>query len=79
MWTQPFYYCIEAVLVTGEKMHISDLGTRKESFAKFPSLAHLAIDKWFEGNEEPFVTDSEPCFSGAVLGTFLKFCRLLLR
>lgn len=31
------------------------------------------LDKWFEGNEGPFVMGSEPCFADAVLGAFLRY------
>ncbi len=31
------------------------------------------LDKRFEGNESPFVMESEPSFADAVLGAFLRY------
>ncbi|PBK68675.1 hypothetical protein ARMSODRAFT_957707 [Armillaria solidipes] len=40
------------------------------------ALAGFAkLDKWFEGNEGPFIMGSEPCFADAVLGAFLRHSR----
>ncbi|KAK0442354.1 hypothetical protein EV421DRAFT_1710832 [Armillaria borealis] len=33
------------------------------------------IDKWFEGNEGPFIMGSEPFFSDTILGALLRYCR----
>ncbi|KAK0457990.1 uncharacterized protein EV420DRAFT_405013 [Desarmillaria tabescens] len=40
------------------------------------ALAGLAkFDKWFEGNEGPFVMGGEPCLADASLGAFLRCSR----
>ncbi|KAG7441153.1 uncharacterized protein BT62DRAFT_937397 [Guyanagaster necrorhizus] len=36
------------------------------------------LDKWFEGNEGPFIMGNEPCFADAVLAGFLRHSQMAL-
>ncbi|KAK0457992.1 uncharacterized protein EV420DRAFT_405058 [Desarmillaria tabescens] len=57
----------------GVNFEASFNGDEEKEKAWEKALAGFAkLDKWFEGNEGPFVLGNEPCFADAVLGAFLR-------